>query len=186
MFLAERTPARRSFIQRHGIKLVVVAVAAVALGFALFVYLGPYLTVMKLRNGVRERDAEKVSECVDYPALRESMKTQLKNVVSERIGESNPLADIASGLSLTFGDALVDRFITPEGLAQMMSGQKPTLAPRVPNVPETALLVGAASSYESFNEFVVSVPTQGGAIRFVLTRSGLSWKLSRIEVPPSG
>ena len=181
---AEPAPAGRSFLQRHGIKLAAAAVAACVLGFALFVYLGPYLTVMKLRNGVRAGDAEKVSECVDYPALRESMKGQLKNVVSERLGTDNPLAGIASGLTLTFGDALVDRFLTPEGIAELMAGQKPTLAPRFTKT-DAALLVGASYGYESFDEFVVSMPAAGGSIRFVLVRSGLSWKLTRIEIPPS-
>jgi hypothetical protein len=158
----------------------------IAFGFALFVYLGPYMALNKLRSGVRERDAQKVSECLDYPALRESMKGQLESVVSERLGKDNPLSGLASGLTLTFGDALVDRFITPEGLAALMAGQKPTLGSPTSNAPEAALLVGASYGYESFDEFVVSMPAPGGAIRFVLVRSGLSWKLSRIEIPPSG
>jgi hypothetical protein len=173
-------PARRSFLRRYGIAL---AAAGVALAFALWIFLGPYLTVRKLLNGVRERDAAKVSECLDYPALRESMKSELGKTVSESIGADNPLAGIASGLTLTFGDALVDRFLTPEGLAMLMAGQKPTLASRFSNAPEAALLVGATYGYESFDEFVVKVPSPGGAFRFVLTRSGLSWKLTRIELP---
>ena len=180
---AERAPARRSFLRRYGIAL---AAAVVALGFALFVYLGPYLTVFKLRNGVRERDADKVSECIDYPPLRASMKAELQELVSDGLGPNNPLAGIASGLTLTFGDALVDSFITPEGLARIMAGQKPTLAPRLSNVSDTALLAGASYGYESWSKFVVSMPTPGGSFRFVFLRSGLSWKLTRVELPVSG
>lgn len=174
--------SRPSFLRRYGIML---AVVAVALGVAVLAYLGPYLTVWKLQSGVRERNAAKVSECVDYPAVRESLKNELGKVVSERLGANNPLGGIASGFTLTFGDALVDRFITPEGLAELMAGKKPTLAPAFSNTPEAALLVGASYDYESFNEFVVAMPTLGGAIRFILTRSGLSWKLTRIELPAS-
>ncbi len=176
---------RPSFLRRHGVKLAVALGALVAIGVAVFVYLGPYLTVWKLRSGVVERDAAKVSECVDYPAVRESLKKELGKAVSERLGADNPLAGIASGFTLTFGDALVDRFVSPEGLAGLMAGQKPTLAAPLPSAQEAALLAGASYGYESLGEFVVSVPTVGGRIRFVLTRSGLSWKLSRIELPAS-
>jgi hypothetical protein len=177
---AERPPERRSFLRKYGIPL---ACAAVALGFALFVFLAPYLTVHELLDGVREHDAAKVSECVDYPALRESLKSQLRNAAPGVFGPDNPLARL--GVGLTLGDAIVDGFVSPEGLARMMAGQKPTLAPGFSNAPEVALLVGASYGYESLSEFVVSVPAAGGAIRFVLTRSGLSWKLSRIELPLS-
>jgi hypothetical protein len=167
--------------------VLALGLALVLLGFAAWVAAGPYLTVYRLRAGVEARDAEAVAECVDFPALRQNLKDQLQAALSTRIdSQQSPLAALAASLAVRAADPLVDRLISPEGLAGLMAGQKPALAssePSTPASPVKKLLEDATFGYESFDEFVVSVPSAGGAIRFVLTRSGLSWKLSRIEIP---
>lgn len=183
--VARTVPDRppRSFPKRYGIALGAVF-ALLALGA--YVVLGPYLTLLKLKNGVQERDAEKVSECVDYPALRQNLKEQVERAIRARVGADNPLAALAAGVALTVADGLVDRLVSPEGLAELMAGQKPALisTTREPSAaPGRALLDGASYGYASFGKFVIDVPTQGENIRFVLTRSGMGWKLSRIDIP---
>ena len=175
--------------RRSRMKRIVIAlgIAVVLLGFAAYFVAGPYLTLYKLKSGVEARDAEAVAECVDFPALRQNLKDQLQAALAKRIdSQQNPLAALAANLAVTFADPVVDRLITPQGLAELMAGQKPPLAssePSTPAPPAKKPLEDASFGYESFDEFVVSVPSAGGAIRFVLTRSGLSWKLSRIEIP---
>jgi hypothetical protein len=170
-------------------KRVVIAlgVAFVLLGFVAYVVAGPYLTLYALRSGVEARDAEAVAECVDFPALRQNLKDQLQAALAKRIDpQQNPLAALAAGFAVNLADPLVDRLISPEGLAGLMAGQKPPLASSEPSPPPSPMkkpLEDATYGYESLDEFVVSVPSAGGAIRFVLKRSGLSWKLSRIEIP---
>lgn len=183
--VARTVPDRppQSFLRRFGVAIGA-AVALLALGT--YVALGPYLTLLELKNGVAERDAEKVSECIDYPALRQSLKEQVERAIRVRIGTDNPLAALATGVAVTVADGLVDRLVSPEGLAELMAGQKPALVSATP-APSAAtgraLLDGASYGYASFDKFVVDVPTQGGDIRFVLTRSGIGWKLSRIDIP---
>jgi hypothetical protein len=174
---------RKSFLARHWWK---VAAPLGVLVLAAYFALGPYLTLMKLKRGVEKRDAEAVAECIDFPALRQSLKGQLQTVVSQRLeGENNPLAALAAGFAVSVADGLVDRMVSPDGLATLMAGQKPALVGGPPAVgaPARKPLEGATFGYAAFGEFVVDVPTQGGNIRFVLTRSGLDWKLSRIEIP---
>jgi hypothetical protein len=167
--------------------VVVAAVAVVLLGFAAYVAAGPYLTLYKLKAGVEARDAEAVAECVDFPLLRQNLKDQLQAAVAARVDtQQNPFAALAAGLAVRVADGLVDRLVSPEGLAALMAGQKPALAtahPSVATTPAKKPLEDASFGYESLSEFVISVPSAGGAIRFVLTRSGLSWKLSRIDIP---
>jgi hypothetical protein len=175
---------RRSRMKRF---IIALGIAFVLLGFAAYVAAGPYLVLYKLRSGVEARDAEALAECVDFPALRQNLKDQLQVALSKRIdSQQNPLAAFAASLAVSVADPLVNRLISPEGLAELMAGQKPPLAssdPPSPATPAKKPLEDATFGYESFDEFVVSVPSSGGAIRFVLTRSGLSWKLSRIEIP---
>jgi hypothetical protein len=171
-----------AWLKRHAVKL---ALAIVVVVLALF-YLGPYITLLRLKAAVEERNAEEVAECVDFPAVRQSLKVELETAVSQRFDtEKNPLAALAAGLAVSVADGFVDRLITPEGLATLMAGQKPALAGNVPTpgTPAREPLEGATYGYESFGTFVVKVPTQGGSIRFVLVRNGIDWKLSRIEIP---
>ena len=171
-----------SFIKRHAVKI---AIAVVVVGLSLF-YLGPYITLLRLKAAVEERNAEEVAECVDFPAVRQSLKEQLQTVVSQRFdSQNNPLAALAAGFAVSVADGFVDRLVTPDGLATLMAGQKPALAGNVPTpgTPAREPLEGATYGYESFGTFVVKVPTQGGSIRFVLVRNGIDWTLSRIEIP---
>ena len=174
---------------RSRTKRIVIAlgIAVVLIGSAAYVVVAPYLLLYKLKSGVETRDAEAVADCVDFPALRQNLKDQLQAALSKRIdSQRNPLAALAATLAVTFAEPVVERLITPEGLAELMAGQKPPLAssePSSPAFPPKKPLEDASYGYESFDEFVVSVPSAGGAIRFVLTRSGLSWKLSRIVIP---
>jgi len=177
----DRPPA--SFLKRYGIAL---AALFVLLALGAYVVLAPYLTLLKLKNGVEERDADKVSECIDYPALRQNLKEQVERAIRARVGADNPLAALAAGVALTVADGLVDRLVSPEGLAELMAGQKPALVSTTPEpsaAPGRALLDGASYGYASFGKFVIDVPTRGESIRFVLTRSGIGWKLSRIDIP---
>lgn len=175
----------RSFLRRYGIAI---GAALSLLSVASYVALSPYLALLALKNGVAERDAEKVSKYIDYPSLRESLKGQIERAIRARVGADNPLAALAAGVALTVADGLVDRLVTPDGLAELMAGQKPALVSPTPQPSGTgrALLDGASYGYASFGKFVVDVPTQGGDIRFVLTRSGIGWKLSRIDIPTGG
>ena len=175
---------RRSRMKRI---IITLGIALVLLGFAAYLAASPYLALYKLKSGVEARDAEAVAECVDFPALRQNLKDQLQAALSKRIdSQQSPLGALAASLAVSAADPLVDSLISPEGLARLMAGQKPPLAssePSTPASPVKNLLEDATFGYESLDEFVVSVPSAGGAIRFVLTRSGLSWKLSRIEIP---
>ena len=170
--------------------LIAIGIGVVFLGFVAYVAAGPYLMLYKLKSGVEARDAEAVAECVDFPALRQNLKDQLQAAASKRIdSQQNPLAALAATIAVRVADPLVDSLISPEGLAGLMAGEKPALASsETPSArfPAKKPLEDATFGYESFGEFVVSVPSPGGAIRFVLTRSGLSWKLSRIEIPTGG
>jgi hypothetical protein len=173
------------------LKRILIAAGAAALFLVLvgYIALGPYLTLLKLKNAVAERDADAVSECLDYPALRQNLKEQVERAIKTQVGAATPLAALAAGVAVSVADGLVDRLVTPEGLAELMAGQKPALVSATPGSSAPTgrgLLDGATYGYASLGKFVVDVPTRGGNIRFVLTRSGIGWKLSRIDIPTIG
>ena len=169
-------------------------VVAIAIALAAYTAAGPYLTVNAIRHAVKAQDAAALSKQVDFPALRSSLKAQLADRLAREFGApagDSPLASfgltIASGLS----GGLVDAMVTPMGLGAMMEGRKvwdrasgaPMPSVDQPDVrPEP--LQGASYRYESLSRFTATVhDDQHRPVVFVVTRRGLSWKLSDIRLP---
>jgi hypothetical protein len=77
----------------------------------------PYFSFWRFAAAVRSRNAAAISERVDFPAVRASLKRQLvvrfANQPSSRKHWSN--------LGPTLIDAIIDAYITPEGLAALLS-----------------------------------------------------------------
>ncbi|MGA7780291.1 MAG: DUF2939 domain-containing protein, partial [Paraburkholderia sp.] len=86
-------PAKRGFAKPLIIVVVVIAIVAV-LGYG---YASPYLALDRLKRAADTRDAQTVSEYVDYPALRESLKEQVAGLLTRRLHASgNPLAALGA------------------------------------------------------------------------------------------
>ena len=168
--------------------------AAVLIALVAYTAAGPYLTVNAIRDAVKTQDAGALSRQVDFPALRSSLKAQVGDRLAREMGaqaQDNPFA--AFGLTVASGLAggLVDAMVTPAGLGAMMEGRK--VWDRASGVPIPSRdqpdvrpqpLQGASYRYESLSRFTATVhDEQDRPIVFVMTRRGLSWKLSDIRLP---
>nr|WP_057924418.1 DUF2939 domain-containing protein [Burkholderia ambifaria] len=106
--------------------IVVLAVAAlVAIGYA---YASPYVALSRLKSAIDARDGQAVSEYVDFPSLRISLKQQVTDELMRRIDavkKDNPLAVIGALIGSALIGPLVDAYATPEGVAALMSGIPP-------------------------------------------------------------
>lgn len=161
--------------------------------FGAWVAAGPYLAVRDIRSAVRAQDAAALSEHVDFPALRASLKAQLADRLAREAGpelQSNPLA--AFGLTLATGvvSTAVEAMVTPLGLAAVMEGRKlwrqvgDDFAPPDPATPAPEPLHDARYHYESWSRFTATIRDQEGRpLVFVLTRQGLRWRLSDLRLP---
>ncbi|WP_261796045.1 DUF2939 domain-containing protein, partial [Burkholderia multivorans] len=73
--------------------IVVLAVAVIAaIGYA---YASPYIALGRLKSAIDARDAQAVSEYVDFPSLRISLKQQVTEELMRRIDavkKDNPFA----------------------------------------------------------------------------------------------
>ena len=161
-----------------------------------YVAAGPYLTVSAIKDGVVEKDSEKLSENIDFPALRQNMKDQLNAQMMQHEESElkyNPLVALAAGFASKMVDGIVDAFITPSGLAKMMEGKKPDIqksknsegTTTINEEPEKEdLFKDARYSYDSLSKFSIYVPNdKGEEARFLLKRQDISWKLVSIEIP---
>jgi hypothetical protein len=158
-----------------------------------FIAAGPFIALHQIKEGVQQRDAAKLSEHVDFPALRLNLKSQFTAKIMKKAPsalQDTPIASWVMDLGSKLVDGMVDTYVTPAGLASMMEGKQPKLIPLGGNAsPKTGeqkppLLRNARHGFDSPNQFSVRVDANnGGEIRFVLSRDGLVWKLSNIILP---
>jgi hypothetical protein len=206
--MAVSTPAKRGLARPLIVVLVVIVVVAV-LGYG---YASPYLALDRLKRAADARDAQTVSEYVDYPALRESLKEQIGGLLTRRIearASGNPLAAIGAMIGVALIGPLVDAYATPDGVAALLNGmpprgdlnQRPPVpqdaganAPATPAPPAPAPATSTTAppqppqttaGYRGINEFAVTYQHGVGDARYaaILRREGLfSWKLAAVDL----
>ena len=172
----------------------VIAVCAVFV--TAFIWLQPYLTVHQIRSAAKAGDAEELSELVNFPAVRESLRDQINAKVMANAKdklEGNPFAAFGMALASTMVDKMVAVMVTPDGLASLLKGNRPALKSGgydgddpSPERPEgTGLFGGAELGYEGLSKFVVTVDDSRSDqdIRFILRRDGLGWRLEDLRLP---
>ncbi|KWF09013.1 DUF2939 domain-containing protein [Burkholderia pseudomultivorans] len=119
-----QSPGRTSRLKPLLIVVMAVVVVA-AIGYA---YASPYIALDRLKSAVDARDAPAVSEYVDFPSLRISLKQQVTEELMRRIDavkKDNPFAVIGALIGSALIGPLVDAYATPEGVAALMSGLPP-------------------------------------------------------------
>ncbi len=177
-------------LQNRGL-LIGGVIAAFACGGGL--YASPYFTLYQMYQAVERKDVEAISSHVDFPALRESVKTNLQTVVKKETSQqSNPLMGLLGSVMGGFVlDPVVDQLVTPSGVAALLEGQQLQLGKQE---GQSQFTQGSSSNpdvkaeYESFNQFAVSVKPKGQDIEpvtLLLSRDGLGWKISGVRLPSS-
>jgi hypothetical protein len=174
-----------------------VTLALLALAFAGWAYLTPYLAARSLHSAVDARDAVRIADHVNFPELRQSMKAGLLAKMTAAAAAKGDDAPVLLGLAFAnvLISPMVDAMVSPEGLARLLDGEKPELAKTKNPPPQDADKpaekdvekdIQRSMGYETLNRFVVTFtkPTESQSISLVFTREGaFSWKLSGLRLP---
>jgi hypothetical protein len=166
-------------------KKIVGVLVALCLAVGVWWYASPLWTLHEMRQAAKAGDAQKLSEYVDYPALRENLKSEFRRGMTNEMAKhaDDGFAMFGSALALAVVNPVIDAMVTPEGVQAMFDQRKQLdrVAPakaKMPAAPQDPIV-----DREGFSEFVVrdKDPTKGS---LVFKRSGLGWKLSGIAMPP--
>lgn len=110
-------------------RLAAVALAVlVLLAGAGYWYLSPFLAVRQLQEAAQRGDAEAFNAHIDYPRLRESLKTQLTALLAQKLGApkdgGSPLSALGNVIGSSLVNPLVDTMVRPETvMAAMQNGR---------------------------------------------------------------
>lgn len=176
------------------------SIAVVAVAFSTWFYFTPYLTVNAMKSAAEAKDATKLSDYVNFPAVKDSLKASLNAKLASDVSKNNgnPFGALGAAMAAAFINPMIDALVTPESLAMMMKGEKPKPANNSTQSPSPASSEVVASessesnddtsmSYENFDRFVVTVKKKGSTeepFGLVFNRDGLfSWKLSALRLP---
>jgi Protein of unknown function (DUF2939) len=166
----------------------------VAGGICLIALLGgtyfgsPYYAAYNLRNAAIEGDKDKLEASVDFPAVRDGLKSQMSAAMMTQFQndpkmKDNPFAGLAAVMMPTIIDKAIDAYVTPDGIAAMVQGKK--LAGQANQGTKSA--VETESDYVGLDRFRVRIKntdTQEAGLSMLFERRGFAtWKLIKMELP---
>lgn len=181
-------------------KKVFIPLLVAAVLLLVFYLVSPYWSLYRMRQAVEKNDAVYVSDHVDFPLLRESLKATFKAEMAKEVAKED--GDGFEALGAAFGammiGPMVDALVTPEALIAMMQGKDldeietessgSVVTGDAPQAAEEEMNV-TTMRYEKLNRFVVQIAdlAEGSAeeesVTLVFHRSGLfSWKLAGIRL----
>ena len=141
-----------------------------------------------MRNAAVEADSDQLDAAVDFPAVRESLKAQLNvaimtNMQNDPEMRDNPFAGLGAIMIPAIVEKAVEAFVTPDGIAAMVRGQKPN-----ENASSTAdSNIEITSSYINLDRFRVATlntnTSEEGPSLIFERRGYFAWKLIKIELP---
>lgn len=166
-------------MSRGRLYLVFVFAWAAFLALGASIYLGPYFAAWQIREAVAAGDAETLHDFVDFEAVRDNLKSELRRTVgaSRRAQNrenaasgdggskaSEAASDLGAELAVAVGEAMIDRFATPEGVDRALregpaaaQGWSAFLELGGESAPESEAAggVSVSASYEGWNDFAV-------------------------------
>ncbi len=168
--------------------IILLALAAFYVGYSAWCVRG-------LAVGLEQKDANKISDYVDFPSVRTSLKEQITSaLMAETMADfekkNDAGAKIGAGLIATLGPTIINNmiegFVTPSGIAALLSRKK-----NVTNQDGDVIGTNNGSTFQ-INKFLEHVsilsPTrfrlanrEGMSLVFVL--EDWSWKLVEIRAP---
>lgn len=184
-----------------GLALAVIVVAG---GY----YASPILALNSLTAAAKAGDRAKLERGIDFPAVRESLKVQLKAAMTRSISDDpklrdNPFAALGQLLLGGVVDKVVDTYATPDAIANMVATNRApdqitspptpgTPAPEEPKPePKAKSKTEVKYGYTDLNHFRATYrdadDKPGEEFGLLLERRGVfKWKLIRIELPNLG
>lgn len=165
-----------------------------ALVALLVAYFGsPLLAVHQLTRAAEAGDRAELERLVDFPALRASLKTELRDEVVDRMRDRAPgggtLANLGMMLAPGIVSGAVDVLVTPEAVAAMVeTGQAPNPVRRGGQGAEDRQRpkLHRAYGYRDLDTFALTLTRQDRpeeSLALLFSRRALfSWKLTAVDL----
>ncbi|WP_310425311.1 DUF2939 domain-containing protein [Chamaesiphon sp. VAR_48_metabat_135_sub] len=163
---------------------VTTGIVAIAGGGA---YYSPYLTLNNMKNATENRNPDALSQEIDFPSLRVSIKDNIKAQILKQIAGARTAttAKMTPELVEKMVGPTIDKLVTPEGIEQLMQDKVPGAKIDLSNLDRDMAKSDIKMGYESLDRFVVHITDKvdrSKDVSLILKRDGLAWKLAGIDI----
>jgi hypothetical protein len=97
---ASKLPALRS---KRTLQL---SIAGIVTLVSVAFYASPYWTIYRMRQAILHSDARTLTEHIDFPAFRSSVKAQLQAQLAQQSGVANPLVTSGAAFAGQYVDSI--------------------------------------------------------------------------------
>ena len=162
--------------------------AAVALILALGVtwyFASPWYTLKQMREAAQSNDADALSAHVDFPALREDMKSEIMaQLMVEAQNDESGMGALGTAMASAMVGPMIDGFVSPAGLRAAFIANRNRKEAQPKNKAAGAFDVSEDVEIErrGFDEFAVGSKSRPDG-KMIFKRHGLGWKLSGVDLP---
>lgn len=170
-------------------KWVIAAAFALLVGSAVWFWASPSLAMKGLRDAALAGDKQELSDRVDFPSVRESLKSQVRVYAMAEMAKEkdNPMAGLGIMMMGPMIDNMIDGLVSPSGMKALVENgklQKPDEAAGGNAQGEADWIV----KRDGISGFRAVPKTASGdkAPTLIFKRDGLSWRLIDIEIPAGG
>ncbi len=152
-------------------------------------YFSPHVMLYNLRTAAEEGDAVGISDRVDFPAVRESLKASFTASIAKNAEQNlqgNPFAGLGTILAGAMANTMIEQLITPEAIARMVLEGK---ARKSEDGEGESFTVKPGEKltkrYVGFDRFEVRIELDNGqrSVTSTLRRENLFvWKIKHIDL----
>jgi hypothetical protein len=174
---------------------ILILVLLLALGGAYA--LSPLFAFQQLKQAAQTGDRERLEALVDFPAVREDLKSQVDSKAVKLARQASGIgylpAMIAGRLGAKVGDMAVDKVVTPEGITEIVTvgraahgGYKDSTGDGKAAHPATVVHYGYLTP-DRFRIGIAPADAPEEQIGLIMDRRGLfSWRVEQIELKAPG
>jgi hypothetical protein len=179
--LEENWTGAAALNSQGGWKMRLIRWAAILCVVLLMVYAAsPYVSFWRFTEAVRSGDSATISSRVDFPSVRASLKKQLVARFAGKTERHNRWLNLGP----TLIDVIVDTYVTPDGIAALLSNPQALKNLQSPKQFRLSAAKGEASSkikyafFTGLRTFVVD--GEEVTLRFHFTSTG--WELTDLDL----
>lgn len=171
------------------------ALAALGVGVAAWLYAAPYIAANGLRESARAGDLAAMLERIDVFSVKRHLKADLLALIAQQADRTAglPFGTFGAALAAAMVEPAVDAFVTPPNLALMVQGRVPGIGLEPmgsQDAADTPVDAEVRMAYQGLNRFSVSIEPRHGArdpVTLSFRREGLfTWRLQSVRLSFAG
>lgn len=173
-------------------KTLILYLAAFILMVGAVWYFGsPSYAMSQLRDAAIEGNRDDLEERIDFPKVRESLKSQLSTLMAAELAKSENQESGFGALGAMVGMAMIgpmiDGLVTPDSMAAMIQQGNIQRSEQQPEAPQKQP-VDWEIERSGLDRFTATpkMPEGERVATMVFERNGLSWKLTGVDLPEGG